>query len=150
VGTGLRLAVVVLTARLNVALGQAHLDIPLSSASAFLTVFAALLINTWDAPMDKEPGWRGFALLGPLECGLSPLVSALMLGVLVSGWHAPILLLEEGGLQTSFQPAPFALHARCLPAMSGPCVALLSAPNVSRWVVPPTWAAATRVRLPAG
>ncbi len=121
-----------------------------SSANAILMVFAVRLANPGDGPMGEEPDRRAFALPGLEESGLSPLVSALIRGVLVSGWHVPTLCLEEGGLQTSFQPARFALHARCLPAMSGPCVVVLSAPNVSRWVVPPTWAAATRVRLPAG
>jgi hypothetical protein len=38
---------------------------PFSSASAILTVFAALLVNTWDEPMGEEPaGWRGFAQPG--------------------------------------------------------------------------------------
>src|SRR5918993_522554 len=48
--------------------------------------------------LGEEPGWRGFALPGLQGSGLSPLVSTLILGVLVSGWHAPILFLEEGGL----------------------------------------------------
>jgi uncharacterized protein len=33
---------------------------------------------------------------------LSPLVSTLILAVLITGWHLPILFLEEGGLQPSF------------------------------------------------
>ena len=51
--------------------------------------------------MGEEPGWRGFALPG-LQSTLSPLVATVLLAVLVTGWHVPILFLEEGGLQPSF------------------------------------------------
>jgi membrane protease YdiL (CAAX protease family) len=59
------------------------------------------LVNPADGALGEEPGWRGFALPG-LQSTLSPLVSTLILGVLVSGWHVPILFLEEGGLQPSY------------------------------------------------
>jgi membrane protease YdiL (CAAX protease family) len=51
--------------------------------------------------MGEEPGWRGFALPG-LQSTLSPLVSTALLAVLVTGWHVPLLFLEDGGLQPSF------------------------------------------------
>jgi uncharacterized protein len=59
------------------------------------------LLNPGDGALGEEPGWRGFALPGLQGSGLSPVVSTLILGVLVTGWHVPILFLEEGGLQPS-------------------------------------------------
>jgi len=97
---GLPLAVLLLTAVLNVALGASAPSLAqFGSVSTILLVFAVRLINPGDGALGEEPGWRGFALPGLQGSGLSPLVSTLILGVLVSGWHAPILFLEEGGLQ---------------------------------------------------
>src|SRR5918994_1169061 len=95
---GLPLAVILLTAGLNVALGASAPSLAFGSVSTILLVFAVRLINPGDGALGEEPGWRGFALPGLQGSGLSPLVSTLILGVLVSGWHAPILFLEEGGL----------------------------------------------------
>ncbi len=102
VALGLPLAVVMLTVGLNVALGaSAPSMVQFSSVSTILLVFAVRLVNPGDGPMGEEPGWRGFALPG-LQSSLSPLVSTVLLAVLVTGWHVPILFLEEGGLQPSF------------------------------------------------
>ena len=102
VAIALPLTVVMLTAGLNVALGaSAPSMIQFSSVSTILLVFAVRLVNPGDGPMGEEPGWRGFALPG-LQSTLSPLVSTVILAVLVTGWHVPILFLEEGGLQPSF------------------------------------------------
>ncbi|MEJ7814278.1 MAG: CPBP family intramembrane glutamic endopeptidase [Rubrobacter sp.] len=99
VAIGLPLAVVVLTVGLNVALGASTPSmVQFSSVGAVLLFFAVRLVNPGDGPMGEEPGWRGFALPG-LQTTLSPLVSTMILGVLVSGWHVPILFLEEGGLR---------------------------------------------------
>jgi len=102
VAVGLPLAVLALTAGLNVALGASAPSLAgFGSVSAVLLFFAVRLVNPGDGPMGEEPGWRGFALPGLQGSGLSPLVSTLILGVLVTGWHVPILFLEEGGLQPS-------------------------------------------------
>jgi membrane protease YdiL (CAAX protease family) len=99
---GLPLAVVMLSAGLNVALGaSAPSLVQYSSLTSVLMVFAVRLVNPGDGALGEEPGWRGFALPG-LQSTLSPLVSTLILGVLVTGWHVPLLFLEEGGLQPSF------------------------------------------------
>src|ERR671913_552966 len=98
---GLPLAVLVLTAALNVALGASAPSLAgLGSVSSVLVVFAVRLVNPGDGALGEEPGWRGFALPG-LQSTLSPLVSTVILGVLVTGWHVPILFLEEGLLQPS-------------------------------------------------
>jgi membrane protease YdiL (CAAX protease family) len=101
VAIGVPLAVVGLTAGLNVALGaSAPSMIQYSSVSTILLMFAVRLVNPGDGPLGEEPGWRGFALPG-LQSTLSPLVSTLILGVVVTVWHVPILFLEEGLLQPS-------------------------------------------------
>jgi uncharacterized protein len=99
---GLPLAVLLLTAALNVALGASAPSLAsYGSVSTILLVFAVRLLNPGDGPLGEEPGWRGFALPGLQGSGLSPVVSTLILGVLVTGWHVPILFLEEGALQPS-------------------------------------------------
>jgi uncharacterized protein len=94
--------VVSLTAGLNVALGA---SVPsLASYGSFTTVlmvFAFRLVNPGDGALGEEPGWRGFALPGLQGSGYSPLVSTLILGALVTGWHVPLLFLEKGLLQPS-------------------------------------------------
>ncbi len=97
---GLPLTVLLLTAVLNVALGAGAPSLAFGSVSTILLVFAVRLVNPGDGVLGEEPGWRGFALPG-LQATLSPLVSTLILGVLVTGWHVPILFLEEGALQPS-------------------------------------------------
>jgi uncharacterized protein len=96
---GIPLAVLGLIVGLNVALGaSAPSLVEYSSVSTILLVFGMKLINPGDGPLGEEPGWRGFALPG-LQGTLSPLVSTLILGVLVTIWHVPLLFLEEGLLR---------------------------------------------------
>jgi membrane protease YdiL (CAAX protease family) len=93
------LTVVGLVVGLNVALGASAPSMAsYSSISTILLVFAVRLVNPGDGALGEEPGWRGFALPG-LQSTLSPLVSTLILGVLVTGWHVPLLFLEEGLLR---------------------------------------------------
>jgi len=54
--------------------------------------FAVRLINPSDGPLGEEPGWRGFAL-PRLQNGRSPLHASLILGLLVAGWHLPLVFL---------------------------------------------------------
>src|ERR671921_954985 len=101
VAIGVPLAVVGLVVGLNVALGASVPSLAgVGSVSTILMMFAVRLINPGDGALGEEPGWRGVALPG-LQSTLSPLVSTLILGVLVTVWHAPLLLLEEGLLQPS-------------------------------------------------
>jgi CAAX protease family protein len=56
VATGLSLAVVLLTAGLNVALGaSAPSLVQFSSMSTILLVFAVRLVNPWDGALGEEP-----------------------------------------------------------------------------------------------
>ncbi len=98
---GLPLGAILLTAGLNVALGAGAPSLAVGSLGTVLLVFAVRVVNPGDGPMGEEPGWRGFVLPG-LQTTLSPLVSTSILGVLVTGWHVPILFLEEGGLRPAF------------------------------------------------
>jgi uncharacterized protein len=101
VAIGLPLAVVLVTVGLNVALGASVPSLAgVGSVSTVLMMFAIRLINPGDGALGEEPGWRGVALPG-LQSTLSPLVSTLILGVAVTGWHVPLLFMEEGLLQPS-------------------------------------------------
>jgi hypothetical protein len=98
---GIPLAVLGLTAGLNVALGASAPSLAgVGSVSTVLMMFALRLVNPGDGALGEEPGWRGFALPG-LQTTLSPLVSTLILGVAVTGWHVPLLFLEDGLLRPS-------------------------------------------------
>lgn len=60
------------------------------SWSAFALSFLIRLINPMDGPMAEEPSWRGFAV-PRLQAMHSPLLSAVILGVLVALWHLPLV-----------------------------------------------------------
>jgi uncharacterized protein len=100
VAVGMPLAVVALTATLNVALGASAPSLAFGSVTTILMVFAMRLVNPGDGALGEEPGWRGLALPG-LQTTLSPLVSTMILGVVVTVWHVPLLFMEEGLLQPS-------------------------------------------------
>jgi uncharacterized protein len=101
VAIGVPLAVIGLSAGLNVALGASVPSLAgIGSVSTILMMFAVRLVNPGDGALGEEPGWRGVALPG-LQSTLSPLVSTLILGVAVTVWHVPLLFLEDGLLQPS-------------------------------------------------
>jgi uncharacterized protein len=101
VAIALPLAVVGLAAGLNVALGASVPSLAgIGSVTTVLIMFAVRLVNPGDGALGEEPGWRGVALPG-LQSTLSPLVSTMILGVVVTVWHVPLLFMEEGLLQPS-------------------------------------------------
>lgn len=59
---------------------------------SLILVFALRFINPADGALGEEPGWRGYALPG-LQAKRSPLVAALIVGLLAAGWHLPIFLV---------------------------------------------------------
>jgi membrane protease YdiL (CAAX protease family) len=64
----------------------------ISPVLGLVLVFAIRLINPSDGPLGEEPGWRGYAL-PDLQAKRSPLVAALMVGLLAALWHLPIFLV---------------------------------------------------------
>ena len=67
-------------------------DLPWSS---FALLFAVRLVNPMDGPMGEEPAWRGYAV-PQLQARRSPLRSAVILGLVVTLWHLPIVVIESG------------------------------------------------------
>jgi membrane protease YdiL (CAAX protease family) len=59
--------------------------------SAMLGAFALRLVNPFDGPMLEELGWRGFAQ-PRLQTRYTPLTANLILGLLVTAWHLPLIL----------------------------------------------------------
>lgn len=92
---GLPLAVIFATAGVNVGLGGSGWTLSALPWSTLALVFAIRWINPLDGPLGEEPGWRGFAL-PRLQASRSPLASAMLLGVLVAGWHLPLIFSDEG------------------------------------------------------
>ncbi len=54
-----------------------------------LIIFFLFIINLTSGPLGEELGWRGFALQ-TLQKNHSPLISALILGVIWGFWHTPL------------------------------------------------------------
>ena len=93
---GLPLAVLLVSVALNVALGApAPSMVQFNPWYAVILLFAVRLVNPTDGPLGEEPGWRGFALPG-LQASRSPLPATLVLALLVTVWHAPLLLPQFG------------------------------------------------------
>jgi membrane protease YdiL (CAAX protease family) len=53
--------------------------------------FAMAMVNPLGGPLGEEPGWRGFAQPG-LQATRSPLAATAIMAVLVTGWHAPLMM----------------------------------------------------------
>jgi membrane protease YdiL (CAAX protease family) len=93
---GLPLVVIVSISLVNVTLFDARMT-PVSDLawSSFALLFAVRLVNPMDGPMGEEPAWRGYAV-PQLQARRSPLRSAVILGLLVTLWHLPIVVMESG------------------------------------------------------
>src|SRR5829696_6222791 len=80
---------------LNVLLGaQAPSAADLSGWTGLLPGFAIALLIPGLGGAWEEPGWRGFAL-PRLQAGRSALFAALILGVLIAGWHLPLMFVGQ-------------------------------------------------------
>lgn len=97
VAIGFPLAVRFITAAVNVGPGGAEApDWTGLAWSSFAMAFLVRLVNPMDGPLGEEPGWRGFAL-PRMQATRSPLVSAVILGVVVAGWHLPLVFFDDIG-----------------------------------------------------
>ena len=61
---------------------------------AVLLLFGLRMVNFTDGPLGEEPAWRGFAQ-PRLQSKWSPLASAALLGVLITGWHMPLVFMPQ-------------------------------------------------------
>jgi len=80
---------------LNVMLGaQAPSSSELVNWTGLPSTFALVLLIPGLGGAWEEPGWRGFAL-PRLQAGRSALFASLILGVLIAGWHLPLMVAGE-------------------------------------------------------
>jgi len=61
---------------------------------AVLLLFGLRMVNPLEGPVAEEPGWRGFAQ-PRLQSKWSPLASTAVLGVLITGWHLPLVFMPQ-------------------------------------------------------
>jgi membrane protease YdiL (CAAX protease family) len=95
---GLPLLVHAVSIGLNMAAGApAPLVTQFQPWYAVLLVFGLRMVNPLDGPLGEEPGWRGFAQ-PRLQSKWSPLASTAVLGVLITGWHLPLVLMPQFNL----------------------------------------------------
>jgi uncharacterized protein len=93
VAVGVPVAVALGATALNVGLGAPAPAVGQPGALAgLLLAFAVRLIDPTDGPLGEEPGWRGYAL-PRIQAGRAPWGPTLLLGLLVAGWHLPLVLV---------------------------------------------------------
>jgi len=61
---------------------------------AVLLLFGLRMVNFTDGPLGEEPAWRGVAQ-PRRQSRWSPLASAALLGVLITGWHLPLVFMRQ-------------------------------------------------------
>jgi uncharacterized protein len=61
---------------------------------AVLLLFGLRMINPTDGPLGEEPAWRGFAQ-PRMQSKWSPLISTAVLGLLITGWHMPLVFMPQ-------------------------------------------------------
>ena len=88
---GITVAAVVLDVLLG---ARAPSAADLGGWTVLLPGFAVALLIPGLGGAWEEPGWRGFAL-PRLQARCSALLAALILGVLVAGWHLPLMVVGD-------------------------------------------------------
>jgi uncharacterized protein len=84
-----------IAAALNVLLGApAPSAAQLSAWPGILSTFALVVLIPGFGGAWEEPGWRGYAV-PRLQYGRSALVASLILGVLIAGWHLPLMVAGQ-------------------------------------------------------
>ena len=80
---------------INIALGaQADLSLVNIDALGILSAFAMALLIPGFGGAWEEPGWRGYAV-PRLQSGRTALRAALILGLLIAGWHLPLIVVGQ-------------------------------------------------------
>jgi membrane protease YdiL (CAAX protease family) len=80
---------------LNVLLGaQTPSSADLGGWTDLLPAFFLILLIPGLGGVWEEPGWRGYAL-PRLQIGRSALFASLILGVLIAGWHLPLMVVGQ-------------------------------------------------------
>ena len=80
---------------INIALGaEAQLSMANIDGLDVLTTFAMFLLVPGFGGAWEEPGWRGYAV-PRLQSGRSALRAALILGLLIAGWHLPLVVVGQ-------------------------------------------------------
>ena len=74
----------------------AEADLTLASVnwSGILSTFAMVLLIPGFGGAWEEPGWRGYAV-PRLQTGRTALRAALILGLLIAGWHLPLIVVGQ-------------------------------------------------------
>jgi membrane protease YdiL (CAAX protease family) len=67
---------------------------PLTPWYAVPLAFALGMVNPLEGRLGEEPGWRGFAQ-PRFQSRWSPLASAAVLGLLITGWHLPLVFMPQ-------------------------------------------------------
>ena len=95
VALALPLALSAAAVAINVALG-AQVDLSMAAVSwvGILPVYAMALLIPGFGGAWEEPGWRGYAV-PRLQSGRTALRAALILGLLIAGWHLPLIVVGQ-------------------------------------------------------
>ncbi len=93
------LAVGLVAGQVNVALGASDIAFANLEVSAVLMMFALRMVLPVFAPVGEEPAWRGFAL-PRMQRARTPFAATVLLGVIVTAWHAPLLVMTD----VTFEP----------------------------------------------
>jgi uncharacterized protein len=65
---------------------------------SLLVVIGMIMIDPTGGPFSEEPSFRGYAQ-PKLQATRTPLVATAILGVAITGWHAPLFFISSFGLQ---------------------------------------------------
>ncbi|WP_246591309.1 CPBP family intramembrane glutamic endopeptidase [Aminobacter anthyllidis] len=99
VAIGMPVAVQLLAIWLNPLFGSAPPNWANVPAIAEIAVMVALLL-VFSGPLGEEPGWRGFAL--PALLGeRAALNASLVLGMIWTAWHLPLVLLNDYSISSA-------------------------------------------------
>ena len=91
VALGLPLAVLTIATLANVTIWGAPAPVLAGIGFGAMAMnFAVRFVNPLDGPLGEEPGFRGYAL-PQLQSRRSPLASSVILGLIVSLWHLPLV-----------------------------------------------------------